>query len=63
MDLAYYNPNPVDRFADKRSGIKMDIRPRCERKCGPNGRGRILGERLTRPWTVTCKCKHVNERG
>ena len=34
-----------------------DIRPRCQR-CG-----RVLGERLTRPWEVRCsksRCKHYN---
>jgi hypothetical protein len=54
---------PADRFATKRSGIKMDIYPRCEMGCGKNGRGQVLGIRLTRPWAVYCrKCKHVNWR-
>lgn len=36
----------------------VDVAPRCWR-CG-----RKLGERLTRPWEVTCtRCKARNQRG
>jgi len=62
MDFTYYNPDAVGRFKEKRSGIKMDLDPRCKGPvCG--GKGQLLGRRLTRPWEIECvRCHFVNVR-
>lgn len=62
MNLAHQPHTPLERFVTKRSGVRMDIEPRCKGLiCG--GKGQLLGRRLTRPWEIQCRrCGFVNVR-